>query len=48
VASTETHDRYLPLGLDQMADTPAEMAVMLRQEQDRFAAIVKKNNITIQ
>ncbi|HEX4328841.1 MAG TPA: tripartite tricarboxylate transporter substrate binding protein [Burkholderiales bacterium] len=48
VASTATHERYLPLGLDQMANTPEEMAVMLHQEQDRFAAIVKKNNITIQ
>lgn len=48
VATTETHDRYLPLGLDQMANSPAEMLVMLHQEQDRFAAIVKKNNITIQ
>jgi tripartite-type tricarboxylate transporter receptor subunit TctC len=48
VATIETHDRYLPLGLDQMADSPAEMMVLLHQEQDRFAAIVKKNNITIQ
>ena len=48
VATIETHDRYLPLGLDQMANSPAEMMVMLHQEQDRFAAIVKKNNITIQ
>ncbi|HEY4374342.1 MAG TPA: tripartite tricarboxylate transporter substrate binding protein [Burkholderiales bacterium] len=48
VAASETRDHYLPLGLDQMSNTPAEMGVMLRREQDRFAAIVKENHITIQ
>jgi len=47
VASPETRDRYLTLGMEQVSQTPTEMAAMLRREQDRFAAVIKKANIKV-
>jgi tripartite-type tricarboxylate transporter receptor subunit TctC len=47
VASTETRDRYLTLGMEQISQTPQEMGAMLKREQDRFAAVIKKSNIKI-
>jgi len=48
VASPETRDRYLTLGMEQVSQTPTEMAAMLRREQDRFAAVIKKANIKVE
>jgi len=48
VASPLTHEQYLTLGMEQVSQTPAEMSAMLKREQDRFAAIIKKNNIRIE
>jgi tripartite-type tricarboxylate transporter receptor subunit TctC len=47
VASNEVRDRYLVLGMEQVSQTPQEMAAMLRREQDRFAGVIKKSNIKL-
>jgi len=48
VYSNEVKERYTPLGMDQIAQTPQEMTAMLRREQERFAAVIKKANIKIE
>lgn len=47
VASNEVRDRYLVLGMEQISQTPQEMAAMLRREQDRFAGVIKRSNIKL-
>jgi tripartite-type tricarboxylate transporter receptor subunit TctC len=44
----DVKERFATLGMDPLAQSPQEMAVMLRREQDRFAAVIKKNNIRIE
>jgi tripartite-type tricarboxylate transporter receptor subunit TctC len=48
VYTSEVKERYTVLGLDQIANSPQEMGAMLRREQDRFAAVIKKANIHIE
>ena len=48
VYTSETKEKYMGLGMEQISQTPTEMAAMLRREQDRFAAVIKKSNIKIE
>ncbi len=48
VYTSDVKERYTVLGLDQIANSPQEMSAMLRREQDRFAAVIKKANIHIE
>ncbi|MFM9981557.1 MAG: Bug family tripartite tricarboxylate transporter substrate binding protein [Burkholderiales bacterium] len=45
--SPEVKERYIALGMDTAFNTPDEMNVMLRKEQDRYGAIVKKANVKV-
>jgi tripartite-type tricarboxylate transporter receptor subunit TctC len=38
-------ERYLTLGLDPISSTPDEMAVFMRQQQERYGAIIKSQGI---
>jgi len=41
-------ERYVPLGMDSVANTPEEMLAFLRREQARYGEIVKAANIKIE
>jgi tripartite-type tricarboxylate transporter receptor subunit TctC len=41
-------ERYLALGMETAANTPDELSVMLRREQERYGQIVKAANIKIE
>jgi tripartite-type tricarboxylate transporter receptor subunit TctC len=41
-------ERYLTLGLDPISSTPDEMAVFLRQQQERYGSIIKSQGIKIE
>jgi len=41
-------ERYLSLGLDPISGTPEEMAVFLRQQQERYGAIIKSQGIKVE
>jgi tripartite-type tricarboxylate transporter receptor subunit TctC len=45
VQSPDLKERYLALGLDTISSTPDEMATFLRQQQDRYGAIIKSQGI---
>ena len=38
-------ERYLTLGLDPVSSTPEEMAVFMRQQQERYGSIIKAQGI---
>jgi tripartite-type tricarboxylate transporter receptor subunit TctC len=44
----EIKERYLSLGLDPISSTPDEMATFLRQQQERYGAIIKAQGIKIE
>ena len=46
--SDDLKERYLFLGMDIASNTPDEMAVFLRREQDRYAEIARSANIKIE
>jgi tripartite-type tricarboxylate transporter receptor subunit TctC len=41
-------ERYLALGLDAAANTPDEMTLFLREQSERYGAIIKAQNIKIE
>ena len=46
--SPELRERFVPLGMDTAANTPAEMMAYMRREQERYGQIVKAANIRIE
>jgi tripartite-type tricarboxylate transporter receptor subunit TctC len=46
--SDDLKERYLFLGMDIASNTPDEMAVFLRREQDRYAEIARTANIKVE
>jgi len=44
----DLRERYLSLGLDAVSNTPDEMVTFLRNEQARYASIIKSANIKIE
>jgi tripartite-type tricarboxylate transporter receptor subunit TctC len=48
LAADDVKERYLSLGMDAAYNTPDEMAVFLRREQDRYAEIARAANIKIE
>ena len=47
-AMPDVKARMLPLGLRPSADTPAQMTAVVRQEYDRYGALVKRHNIQME
>jgi tripartite-type tricarboxylate transporter receptor subunit TctC len=45
VQAPDLKERYLALGLDTISSTPDEMGTFLRQQQDRYGAIIKSQGI---
>jgi tripartite-type tricarboxylate transporter receptor subunit TctC len=45
--SPDVKERYIALGMDTAFNTPDEMNAMLKKEQDRYGAIVKKANVKV-
>jgi tripartite-type tricarboxylate transporter receptor subunit TctC len=43
--AADIKERYLTLGLDPISSTPDEMAVFMRQQQERYGAIIKSQGI---
>jgi len=41
----DIRERYLTLGLDPISSTPDEMATFMRQQQERYGAIIKSQGI---
>jgi tripartite-type tricarboxylate transporter receptor subunit TctC len=41
----DIRERYLTLGLDPISSTPDEMAVFMRQQQERYGSIIKSQGI---
>jgi tripartite-type tricarboxylate transporter receptor subunit TctC len=41
-------ERYLSLGLDPISSTPDEMAVFMRQQQERYGSIIKAQGIKVE
>jgi tripartite-type tricarboxylate transporter receptor subunit TctC len=48
LATEEIKARLVSLGLDAHASTPDEMAAFMRREQERYAAIIKAQNIKVE
>jgi tripartite-type tricarboxylate transporter receptor subunit TctC/NAD(P)-dependent dehydrogenase (short-subunit alcohol dehydrogenase family) len=48
LATEEIKARLVSLGLDAQASTPDEMAAFMRREQERYAAIIKAQNIKVE
>jgi tripartite-type tricarboxylate transporter receptor subunit TctC len=48
LAADDVKERYLSLGMDVASNTPDEMAVFMRREQDRYAEIARTANIKIE
>jgi tripartite-type tricarboxylate transporter receptor subunit TctC len=46
--SPDIKERYLSLGLDPISSTPDEMAVFLRQQQERYGSIIKAQGIKVE
>ncbi|HUQ75570.1 MAG TPA: tripartite tricarboxylate transporter substrate binding protein [Burkholderiales bacterium] len=44
----ELRDRYLALGMDTASNTPDEMVVFLRKEQERYGSIIRNANIKVE
>src|SRR5882672_2551606 len=44
----ELKERYLALGLEPAANTPDEMAAFMRQQQERYGAVIKSRNIKVE
>ena len=45
VQAPDLKERYLTLGLDSISSTPDEMATFMRQQQERYGAIIKSQGI---
>ena len=48
LASDDVKARLVSLGLDAYASTPDEMAAFMRREQERYAAIIKAQDIKVE
>ena len=48
VQAPDLKERYLALGLDSISSTPDEMATFLRQQQERYGAIIKSQGIKVE
>lgn len=46
--SADLRERYITLGMDPAANTPEEMAALMRRENDRYATIIRNANIKIE
>jgi len=46
--SAEMKERYLSLGLDVASSTPDEMASFMRAQSERYASVIKAQNIKIE
>jgi len=44
----ELKERYLALGLEPASNTPDEMAAFMRQQQERYGAVIKSRNIKVE
>jgi tripartite-type tricarboxylate transporter receptor subunit TctC len=40
-------EKLLNAGLDPVASTPEELPAFMRKEQERYAAVIRDSNITI-
>ena len=47
MASPDLKEKYISLGMDPESNTPDEMGAMLKKEQERYGAIVKKANVKV-
>ncbi len=48
IQAGDLRERYLALGLDPAANTPDEMAALMRREQERYGSIIRNANIKIE
>ena len=48
IRAGDLRERYLALGLDPAANTPDEMAALMRREQERYGSIIRNANIKIE
>ena len=48
VQAPDIKERYLGLGLDTASNTPDEMAAFMRQQLERYGAIIRDANIKIE
>jgi len=48
LATDELKSRLVSLGLDARSSTPEEMSAFLRKEQERYASIIKSQNIKVE
>ena len=48
LATDELKSRLVSLGLDARSSTPGEMGAYLRKEQERYASIIKSQNIKVE
>jgi len=48
LATDELKSRLVSLGLDARSSTPEEMGAFLRKEQERYASIIKSQNIKVE
>jgi tripartite-type tricarboxylate transporter receptor subunit TctC len=48
LATDELKSRLVSLGLDARSSTPEEMAAFMRKEQERYASIIKSQNIKVE
>ncbi|MBI3376455.1 MAG: tripartite tricarboxylate transporter substrate binding protein [Betaproteobacteria bacterium] len=46
--SADLRERYMALGMDPAANTPEEMAALMRREQERYGSIIRNANIKIE
>jgi tripartite-type tricarboxylate transporter receptor subunit TctC len=48
LATDELKSRLVSLGLDARSSTPEEMGAFMRKEQERYASIIKSQNIKVE
>jgi tripartite-type tricarboxylate transporter receptor subunit TctC len=46
--ASEVKERYLALGMEAVANTPEELATLLRNEQERYSNIIRSANIRLE
>ena len=44
----DLRERYLPLGLEPVSNSPDEMASFMKREQERYGSIIRNANIKIE
>lgn len=48
MASADLRERYVTLGMDPAANTPEQMAALMRREHERYATIIRNANIKLE